>query len=173
MTQAEAPTAATLEETFVVSSWLNREAELLDDQRMAEWVELLDPDIDYRVPIRITRERESGPGFSEDSYHLFEDHESLATRVERLATDHAWSEDPPSRSRRMIGNVRVSKTAEGFRVKSNLFVFRGRLDHTEYDLISCERQDLLVPDGDGFKLRERLVLLDHSTIPTKNLAIFF
>ena len=61
---------------------------------------MLDEEIDYRVPIRLTRERAAGAGFSKEGFHLFENYESLTTGVERFATDYAWAEDPPARTRR-------------------------------------------------------------------------
>jgi len=39
--------------------------------------------------------------------HFDEDRYSLEKRVERLEGDHAWTEDPPSRARRFVTNVRV------------------------------------------------------------------
>ena len=40
---------------FEVLDFLNTEAELLDDNKIREWFALLDPEIDYKVPIRVTR----------------------------------------------------------------------------------------------------------------------
>jgi 3-phenylpropionate/cinnamic acid dioxygenase small subunit len=154
--------------------WLNDEAALLDGNQMREWLELLHPEVDYRMPIRVTREREKGLGFSTDGYHLYEDYESLATRVERLYGEYAWAEDPPSRTRRFVSNVRVSIRGEGeYEVNSNLMIFRSRLDSVEFELLSGERQDILVAVDGALKLRRRLILLDHSTLRNKNLAIFF
>jgi 3-phenylpropionate/cinnamic acid dioxygenase small subunit len=155
---------------------LNHEAELLDDNRLDEWLELLDPEIDYSIPIRLTTGRKNGAGFSDEGYHMLEDYPSLATRVKRLESDFAWAEDPPSRARRFVSNVRVTTSAENTQalsVRSNLLIYRGRLDTVEFELISGERQDVLVPVDDGLKLRRRVVLFDHSTLPAKNLALFF
>lgn len=167
--------AASQEVHWTCTEWLNREAALLDDNQLHEWLALLDREIDYRVPIRTTQGRKVGPGFSEAGFHMIEDFASLATRVRRLDTDFAWAEDPPSRTRRFVTNVRVSRPDggdAGFEVRSNLLVYRGRLDLADHELIAGERQDLLVPAGEDLKLRHRVVLLDHSTLPAKNLAIF-
>jgi ethylbenzene dioxygenase beta subunit len=174
VTETIAAARATLEQAWPCIEWLNEEAETLDANRMRDWLDLLHPDIDYRLPIRITRERPKGPGFSEDGYHMYEDYDSLTTRVERLDTEFAWAEDPPSRMRRFVTNVRVSVPAEGeYEVRSNLLIFRSRLDSIEFELLSGERQDLLVATDGGLKLRRRLILLDHSTLRNKNLGIFF
>jgi 3-phenylpropionate/cinnamic acid dioxygenase small subunit len=162
------------DEHWACTEWLNEEAALLDGQRLHEWLELLHPELEYRLPVRMTRERQNGPGFSDEAFHMYEDLASLTIRVNRLDTDYAWAEDPPSRSRRFVSNVRVSKNGgRELHVTSNLLIYRGRLDAVEYDIVTGERQDVLVPDGSALKLRRRTVLLDHATLPVKNLAIFF
>ena len=83
------------------------EVAALDENRLEDWLAMMHPEIDYRAPMRVTRERSKGDGFSNEGYHFFENHESLTTRVERLATDYAWAEDPPSRTRRFLSNFRV------------------------------------------------------------------
>lgn len=174
MTLAEAMTKASPEEHWLCTDWLNNESALLDDQRVHEWLELLHPDLEYKLPVRMTRERQNGPGFSNEAFHMLEDVASLTMRVRRLDTDYAWAEDPPSRSRRFVSNVRVSKNGEQeLYVTSNLLIYRGRLDTVEYDIVTAERHDVLVPVDGELKLRSRTVLLDHSTLPVKNLAIFF
>lgn len=174
MTSLDASPQATQEDHWVCTNWLNREAALLDDQRMHEWIELLHSELEYTMPVRITREREYGPGFSDDGFHMYEDLESLSLRVQRLDTDYAWAEDPPSRTRRMVGNVRV-EAADGatYEVRSNFYIYRGRLEEAAGDLLAGERRDRLVAEGGGLKLRRREVLLDHSIVPTKNLGLFF
>jgi 3-phenylpropionate/cinnamic acid dioxygenase small subunit len=52
-----------------------------------EWLQLLHPEIDYRVPVRVTRERAHGAGFSEAGWHMLEDWDSLETRVLRLDSE--------------------------------------------------------------------------------------
>jgi 3-phenylpropionate/cinnamic acid dioxygenase small subunit len=150
------------------------EAAALDDNRLDEWLRMLHPEIDYRVPIRVTRERAAGPGFSTEGYHLLETHDSLTTRVERLATDYAWAEDPPSRTRRLLSNFRVFSLqgAADLRVRHNLLIYRERGDDLDPHLLSAERADDLRELDGELRLVARLVLLDHSTLMTPNLGIF-
>ncbi|MDX6626822.1 MAG: dioxygenase small subunit [Solirubrobacterales bacterium] len=157
-----------------VSAFLFHEAELLDDQRIRQWLELLDPEVEYKMPVRTTQERAAGLGFSEESWHMNEDFDSLETRVVRLDTDYAWAEDPPSRSRRFVTNVRPSQgSAEDLvAVRSNLLLFRARYDNPDHQLLSAERHDVLRRADGGLKLLRRLVLLDHTTLGTSNLGIF-
>jgi len=170
----EASRKATRDEWFVVHDWLIDEAEILDDRRMRDWAALLDEEIDYRVPVRLTRDR-GHDGISAEGFHMLEGYTALLTRVERLETDYAWAEDPPSRTRRMVGNVRARRIEgeEALSVVSNLAVYRGRMDSPDFELLFGERHDLLVGPLEDLKLRRRVVLLDHTTLPAKNLAIFF
>jgi 3-phenylpropionate/cinnamic acid dioxygenase small subunit len=149
------------------------EARALDENRLADWVEMLHPEIEYRVPIRVTRERTKGLGFSEEGFHLDEDYDSLSIRVDRLATDYAWAEDPPSRTRRFISNFRAFEIENGdLQVKSNLLIYRERLDELKPQVLSAERHDDLRELDGSPRLVRRLVLLDHSTLKTPNLGIF-
>jgi 3-phenylpropionate/cinnamic acid dioxygenase small subunit len=158
---------------FACMQFLQREAELLDDNRIDDWFALIDPEIDYRVPIRTTRERVHGGGFSADGYHMLEDYNSLATRVERLSSEYAWAEDPPSHTRRLVTNVRVGAAdRDGLHVRSNLLICRARYDQVEYQLLAGERHDVLRRTASGLRLGKRLVLLDQTSLHTHNLAIF-
>lgn len=160
-----------------VEAFLYREVELLDDGRYREWLGLLSPDVRYRVPVRIVRERGSGPeptGVSDRMFHLDEDIHSLELRVDRLETGYAWAEDPPSRLRHFVTNVRVAAADEGdLAVRSNVLVYRSRWDRPAHDLLSGERHDVLRAGEDGLRLCSRTVVLDSTTLPTLNLAFFF
>jgi 3-phenylpropionate/cinnamic acid dioxygenase small subunit len=150
------------------------EAAALDQNRFDDWLAMLHPEIDYRVPIRVTRERAAGPGFSGEGYHLLENHDSLTTRVDRLATDYAWAEDPPSRTRRLLSNFRVYaiEGSHDLRVRANLLVHRERLDDPHPQLLSADREDDLREQDGELRLVRRLVLLDHTMLLTPNLGIF-
>jgi ethylbenzene dioxygenase beta subunit len=151
--------------------FLYREAELLDDGRFREWLDLLTDDVRYRVPVRQTRERGES-GVSDEMFHLDEDRDSLTLRVDRLETGFAWAEDPPSRVRHFVTNVRARPRDDELAVRSNLLLYRGRWDRAEHDLLSAERHDVLRPGPDGLRLAARTVVLDATTLPTLNLAIF-
>jgi 3-phenylpropionate/cinnamic acid dioxygenase small subunit len=154
-------------------AFLVLEAELLDNNEMQAWFGLLDADISYEMPVRITRERSAGLGFSDQGFHMREEWHSLQTRVARLDSEYAWAEDPPSRTRRFVTNVRASETdVEGeVAVKSNVLVYRARFDNPAHQLLSAERHDVLRRNEGELKLLKRVVLLDHTTLGTPNLAI--
>jgi 3-phenylpropionate/cinnamic acid dioxygenase small subunit len=153
-------------------SFLYRAAELLDNRELSEWHDLLTEDITYRVPVRTTRERSNESEFSDEAFHMKEDWETLKIRTERMQNDFAWSEDPPSRTRRHVSTVRVAdETEDSIDVKSHLLLFRARRDDTEPDLLSMERRDVLRRTENGLKLADRVVYLDHTVIPTDSLSI--
>jgi phthalate 3,4-dioxygenase subunit beta len=105
--------------------------------------------------------------------HFDEDMYALRKRVQRLATDHAWTEDPPSRTRHFVTNVRTFRHDEAsLRVESALLLFRSRGDTREPSLISAGRADLLRPAADGLKLACREITVDESVLRTQNLAVF-
>ncbi|HET7566907.1 MAG TPA: aromatic-ring-hydroxylating dioxygenase subunit beta [Gaiellaceae bacterium] len=161
-----------------VEAFLYREAELLDEGRLREWLGLLTDDVRYQVPIRTAREQgaEPGPtGIATDMFHLDEDFASLELRVERVETGFAWAEDPPSRLRHFVANVRTAAAPERddeLAVRSNVLVWRSRWDRPEHDLLSGERRDVLRLVEGEWRLARRLVVLDSTTLPTLNLAFF-
>jgi len=154
--------------------FLYREAEILDERRHEEWLALLTDDVRYVVPVRVTSAHSLADSALEDMAHFDEDHYSLRKRAERFATEHAWAEDPPSRTRRHVTNVRCYEgdTADEVIARSNLLLFRSRGDLHDHDLLSETRTDLLRRDGGALKLARRTVLLDESVLRTQNLAVF-
>src|SRR5579859_1587271 len=101
---------------YEVEQFLYAEAALLDARKYREWLGLVADDIHYWMPIRRTvtnsdLEREfTKPG---DMAYFDDDRELLEMRVRKLEAGSAWSEDPPSRSRHFVSNVRVLEVAGG------------------------------------------------------------
>ena len=157
-----------------VAEFFYREAELLDSHSLEEWLELLTEDIAYEMPLRLTRERGQSD-ISSQMGHFSEDRRSLELRVKRLGTDFGWAENPPSRTRRFISNIRVENTPNPNEVKARSYflLYRSRGSSVEADLISGERQDLLRKLDGRWKLASRLIIADQAVLGTRNLAIFF
>jgi PAH dioxygenase small subunit len=157
-----------------IVQFLYHEAELLDAGRFTEWLDLLTDDIAYHMPVRINREKGDHPDASDVMEHFSENRLTLGLRVARLKTDFAWAEDPPSRTRRFVSNVRVSPGADGeTAVRSYLLIYRNRGDTPAVEILSCERRDVLVRAGGGWKVRRRTIIVDQASLGAKNLAIFF
>jgi 3-phenylpropionate/cinnamic acid dioxygenase small subunit len=160
--------------------FLYKEAELLDAGLFERWFELLAPDIDYRVPVRTTMQKKDGEGFSDSAFFFEEDYGSIKLRVTRLATDYAWSESPPARTRRSITNVRLSESDSsqaGLKdneraVKSNLAMFTFRGEGSAPVILTAERHDVVTWTGGDWKLKQRVVLLDTTILGMDSLAVF-
>jgi phthalate 3,4-dioxygenase subunit beta len=154
------------------------EAYLLDAQRYEEWLDTLTDDVRYVMPVRVTTARGAGFDTSPDRgpgmAHFDEDRYSLGQRVARFATEHAWTEDPPSRLRHFITNVRTFECdKEGqLIVESAELLFRSRGDVNESALVSCGREDLLRRCGQTWKLARRTIIADESVLRMQNLAVF-
>ena len=156
-----------------ISEFLLEEAELLDDGRLREWLERVTDDIRYEIPVRVTRERAAGPGIVTSMAHWYDDWTALEMRVLRQDTEYAWAEDPPSRIRHFITNIRVKpgEADNEFCVRSNVLLYRNRDDSPHHDLISGERHDVIRRVDEGWRLARRTVILDQSTLSTHNLPI--
>lgn len=157
-----------------VVAFLLFEAELLDERRFDDWLELLDPELSYRMPVRSTRPDGQGPEFSELMMHFDDTRDTLATRIERLNSGDAWAEVPPSRTRHFLSNIRVRPTDTDGQLdaRSNLLLARTRGDEAIYQWLTCERQDIVRRAPEGLLLVSRTILLDVTTLPTYNLAFF-
>ncbi len=141
------------------------EAYLLDAQQYETWLDSLTDDIRYVMPVRVTTARGAGFDTSPGMAHFDEDKYSLTQRVARFATEHAWTEDPPSRLRHFITNVRTFVEDDmHLLVESAELLFRSRGDVNESALVSCGREDLLRRCDDRWKLARRTIFVDESVL---------
>lgn len=162
---------------FVLEEFYYREAELLDDYKFEEWHELFTDSTRYRVPSRQNRLRhDSGSGeSSSDEFSLFDDDKvTLGWRVRQQQLQTHWAENPRSRTRHIITNVRVQSAddAERLIVRSNFFCYRNRLQD-EVDIWVGTRRDELVEIDGKLQIDSRIVYLDQSVVLSKNLNVFF
>ncbi|MBR9909344.1 MAG: 3-phenylpropionate/cinnamic acid dioxygenase subunit beta [Gammaproteobacteria bacterium] len=151
------------------------EALLLDHIRLKEWGATLAQDLKYTVPVRQTRTvQEIEESYIRSVMHMDDDYGSIMGRIMRLSGKSAWSENPPSRIRRFVSNVQVFETdkADEFASVNYLLITRNRFDDDFFDLIPCQRNDVLRVAGDGFQLVRREVLIDQALLGTPNLSIF-
>jgi len=157
-----------------VLAFAYEEAAALDERRHRDWLAMLTEDVVYRMPVRTTTAHSLEDSLLADMAHFDEDRHSLLKRVERLETEHAWAEDPPSRTRRFVANVRAwAGEADGeVRVAASVLLFRSRGDRTPPDLLSAGRRDVLRRVGGDLKLARRELAVDESVLRTQNLAVF-
>ncbi|MUM16820.1 3-phenylpropionate/cinnamic acid dioxygenase subunit beta [Mycobacterium sp. CBMA271] len=150
------------------------EAYLFDAQEYEQWLATLTEDIHYVMPVRVTTALGAGFDTSPGMAHFDENKYSLDRRVARFLTEHAWTEDPPSRLRHFVTNIRAFATQDEAHlvVESAVLLFRSRGDVNEHALLSCGREDLLRRTGDEWQLARRIISVDESVIRMQNLAVF-
>jgi biphenyl 2,3-dioxygenase beta subunit len=175
-----APAAPTLSERallqYAVEQFLYAEAALLDARKYREWLGLLADDIHYWMPIRRTVtladiDREfTKPG---EMAYFDDNRDVLEMRVRKLEAGSAWSEDPPSRSRHFVSNVRVLEVAGGeITVEACFHLYRSRLNSEETSWFG-RRVDVLRRDGESFRLARRHIFLDQTVILATNMSTIF
>jgi 3-phenylpropionate/cinnamic acid dioxygenase small subunit len=162
------------EETYRrAEQFLYQEADLLDTFALEDWLSLLEEDITLRIPTRSSRDPGSDKSeFSSETYYLREDYDMLRERVGRLQKEYAWSENPRSRVRHVIGNVQIlDQEGNEVTVSNNQHVFRSYGDTPDHDMISAQRHTVLRDTDAGFRIADRTVYLDHTVLNTKNLTV--
>ena len=155
-----------------VLHFLYEEAALLDSRQFDAWLGLMTEDIVYRAPVPLVGE---GPtqGYATDGHFFYENLESLTHRVRRLGTGLAWAEDPPSRTCRLVSNVRVETTGgDQLAAMSNFLIYRSRGDSSRPDLLAGERHDVLREVAGQLKLARREVLLAQPVLGLPSLSFF-
>jgi len=161
---------------YEVEQFLYAEAALLDARNYREWLGLIADDIHYWMPIRRTVtlsdiDREfTKPG---DMAYFDDDRTMLEMRVKKLEARSAWSEDPPSRSRHFVSNVRILSVAgDEITVEVSFHLYRTRLN-SEVSSWVGRRLDVLRRADGGFRLARRHIFLDQTVIPTTNMSTLF
>jgi 3-phenylpropionate/cinnamic acid dioxygenase small subunit len=161
-----------------VEQFLYREAALLDERRYTEWADLLAEDIHYHVPIRRNVKfgewhRENTASESEVSW-IDEGKRTLAGRVRQLETGVHWPEEPVSRVRHLITNVRIlEERADEVDVNSNFMIYINHLRDEEILFVGTRYDTLRRDSVTGWKLAKRKALLDQNILLAKVISVFF
>jgi 3-phenylpropionate/cinnamic acid dioxygenase small subunit len=162
--------------TFEVEEFLYREASLLDERRLDEWLALTTDDIHYWMPIRrTTTAKEIDNEFTKPGGMAYfdDDKKTLGMRVQRLQVGRAWAEDPPSRTRHVVTNVRiVGVDGSDITAASNFMLYRTRLNSEEDSWIG-RREDVLRREAGALKLARRYIYLDQTVILAQNMSNLF
>src|SRR5271166_576441 len=152
-----------------------REAWLLDERKLKEWLDLFTDDVLYFMPRRKNvprRELHRELTQLGDLAILEEDKRYLEMRVARLDTGMAWAEDPPSRTRHLIGNLEAAPLENGeVQAKTAFLVYRSHLE-TDHQLLSGFREDVLPKVNGAWKVARRTIILDANVLLDKNLSVF-
>jgi ethylbenzene dioxygenase subunit beta len=161
------PAKLTLEEQREVEQFLFREARLLDDNEWDAWLELFTEDGTYWAPL--THDQ---PDPFEHVSLFWEDALLREVRMRRLKNWRNWSQQPPSRSAHVIGNVMIDGRDE----RGNLVV------HSTFQMVEWRKEDqrlfagtyrhILTRENDSFRIRHKYVRLVNCEAVHENLQVF-
>jgi benzoate/toluate 1,2-dioxygenase beta subunit len=172
MMQASLAAAAAQSSAHVLTAaecerFLAHEARLLDEARFDEWLELFTLDAWYWVP---SQPNQASP---HDTISLiYDDRRLLETRVRRLASPRIYSQEPRSRTSRMIGNVTIEKEEPGgCVVRSKLHLLEYRRETQRFFGGTCFHR--LVRRDDGIRIAWKRVELINCDAPLEGLVVPF
>ena len=165
-----------------VEAFLYHEANLLDDRRYEEWLDLLTDDVRYWVPMRrnvkfgelereFTREGQDINWFDEGKT-------TLTQRVRQILTGVHWAEEPLSRLSHLVTNVEITEAtpsaddAAEVSLRCRFIIYRNRVA-TETDILVGRREDRLRRVDGAWMIAQRQVFLDQNVLLAKNLTFFF
>lgn len=166
-----------------IEDFLYLEADLLDQRRFKEWLDLLAEDLVYFMPIRRnvkfgqhaeqenTRQGEGISWFDEDKW-------TLGKRVDQILTGVHFAEEPLSRVSHLVTNVRlldVRPSAEEARevtVGSRFLVHQNRVEYENFTFVG-RRTDELRRVGASWQVARREIILEQNVLLAKNLTVFF
>jgi 3-phenylpropionate/cinnamic acid dioxygenase small subunit len=160
-----------------VERFFSAEAQLLDERRFDQWLDLLHEDLRYWMPIarnvpfnkpelEYTREHSEASWFDEGK-------DTLSKRVQQIQGGDHWAEEPRSRTTHLVANVFVESTSgTDISVKSRFMVCAYRLEH-DVDLFVGKRVDVLRREQGALKVLRRSIYLDQSVLLSRNLTTFF
>lgn len=167
--------------TREIEQFLYAEADLLDERRYDEWLDLLTDDVRYWMPMarnfqfgdtarEWTRELEDLAWFDEGKT-------TLTQRVQQIMTGIHWAEEPASRVTHMVTNVSMLGVTPSIEepdevtIKCRFLVYRNRLQD-EIDILVGKRRDVLRRLDAGWKIARREIFLDQNVLTAKNLTVF-
>ncbi len=153
MSAAEIPSRQEVEDL------LFKEAALLDEWRLEEWLDLLTEDAVYQVPPTDVPEGDARSTL----FIIADDAVRIRSRVKQLLGKFAWAESPHSRTRRLISNVRVlGAEGDDILVTANFAVYRMRYETV--DNYVGRYNYILVRKGSELRIRERRAILDNEAL---------
>lgn len=147
-----------------VEDFLYTEAEYMDTHQYDRWMELWDEEALYWVPCNAD---EIDPGRKVSL--IYERREQIEDRLFRLKGRHAHAQKPKSRLMRVISNLRITDAdSERVNVRSNFVLGEVRLDR---QTVWMGRSfHTLLRQADGFRIREKKVVLLNNDSPMGNLT---
>jgi len=139
-----------------VEDLLFREAALLDEWRLEEWLGLLTEDASYYVPPNDHPEGDP----KNTLFILADDIVRIRERIKRLMSPECHAEYPHSRTRRLISNIRIVGTFDDvINVAANFVCYRFRRYERIREYVGSYRY-ILKRQGSELRIKERRVVID-------------
>jgi len=147
--------------------FLMHEARLLDEARFDDWLALFTADAWYWVP--------SEPG--QDNPHdtvslMYDDRRLLETRVRRLASPRIYSQEPRSRTSRMIGQVSIEDGGGSACTVRSKFVMIEYRRESQRIFAGTTTHRLVLADG-GIRIAWKRIDLVDCDAPHDGLVVPF
>jgi len=140
--------------------FLYREAALLDEWRLEEWLALFTPDTVYEVPT-MGQGLKAGPDST--LFYIADDYRRLRHRVVRLNKPTAHAEWPHSTTTRAVHNVRIVGVEDrGVHVACTFTIYRSKHNVTD-TYIGTAHYWLVEVDGET-RIRAKRVLLGMDSL---------
>jgi p-cumate 2,3-dioxygenase beta subunit len=151
-----------------IEDFLYHEAALLDRWQLDDWLLLLTEDAEYEVPSTDAPFAKNG----EALFLIADDITRIRARVKRLQDPEAHAESPRSRTRRMISNVRLTKSVENrLHVAANFSVYRFRYGYEVRHFVGHYHYELLLGNG-VLKIQKRRAVLDNTELGPQGAVSF-
>jgi 3-phenylpropionate/cinnamic acid dioxygenase small subunit len=180
--------AVSPEEQRSLERFYFQEARLLDNRQYQQWLAIVTEEVRYLMPARgnpmvdnserghehmISVERELEDSNSLGCPIREEGYVHLMLRVERAFKINSWSENPPARTRRLIGNIEVmSRENDEWSVLSNFHLYYARPGN-ESVIYSGQRRDVLKVSDGSHRIQSREVIMDYADIELPTLGLLF
>jgi ethylbenzene dioxygenase subunit beta len=164
-----------------LSQLLYHEAMLLDTGRYEDWLALLEEDVEYLAPIspevdpNAEASGTSAEGAPAHELAYFSDgYDLLCLRVAKIRTGLLQSENPPSRTVRLVSNVAVGAAEpDGARPVSSAFLLYRHRRQRQIEVLAGHRHDRWRRTEDRWRLARREVLFAANVLPTKSLSLLY
>lgn len=174
---------------FEIEQWYYREARMLDGRQYQQWLQLMSDQINYSMPARVNKQVNNRDRGKEEMISVERELERtqdatgcplreenfafLMMRVDRAYKMNSWAENPPARTRRIIGNVEVlERDGDQLKVVSNFHLFYARPGTRDF-IYSGQRRDTLQKNGEGYKVLNREIIMDYGDIDCPTMGLLF
>lgn len=170
---------SSLETHLAVTVFYAFEAELLDEWQLDSWLELVDDDFVYRLPVPVITDEIHQCGYDTRSLLMDETRASIIENWQaRLTDEHnvvSWADSPPTRLHRIVSSVRVRDMDDDrgllARSKVRLLMVRQSAEPKE---LNVERYDVLYRVGpEDFRILSRFVTLTEVVLDAPRLRLIF